>query len=178
MKEYKNQIREIGLSLGSNQGDRLDNLRGACEDLARHDDINVLAKSRIYETEPVGVPEKYKDEFYYNAFIVIETGIMVSRLYKICKDIELKYGRPLKYERNSPRPLDIDIIYVDNLRFNTIELTIPHAKWHERRFVVKPFADIRPDMVLPGQTKTVREILKGLPDEPYVRFVSGTRDKF
>jgi 2-amino-4-hydroxy-6-hydroxymethyldihydropteridine diphosphokinase len=172
------EITEIGLSLGSNMGDRLQNLKSACEDLEKHEEIEIIAKSKIYETEPVGVSEKYKDALYYNAFIVIETAMMPASLLQIAKEMELKYGRDLSPEKNSPRPLDIDIIYVGNLTFNTKKVKVPHDRWNERRFVVKPLVDVRPDIIIPGQTETAKQILKKLPNEPYVRFASETQDKF
>jgi 2-amino-4-hydroxy-6-hydroxymethyldihydropteridine diphosphokinase len=170
--------REIGLSLGSNMGDRLQNLKSACEDLEKYEEIQIIAKSKIYETEPVSVPEEYKDALYYNAFIVVSTTMIPESLLEIAKEMERKYGRDLCPEKNSPRPLDIDIIYVGNLTFNTKRVKVPHDRWNERLFVVQPLVDVRPNIIIPGQTKTAKQILKKLPKKPYVRFASETQDKF
>ncbi|MDA3797595.1 MAG: 2-amino-4-hydroxy-6-hydroxymethyldihydropteridine diphosphokinase [Kiritimatiellae bacterium] len=172
------KIREIGLSIGSSVGDRLRYLQMACEDLQAYEEINIIAKSRVYETDPVGVPDKYKDIKYYNAFIVIETTITPYTLFKITKDMELKHGRSLNHEKNSPRQLDIDIIYAGNLKYDNKYVKVPHKRWHERRFVVQPLADVRPDLIIPGQTETVKQILKRLPKEPSVRYAPGTKYKF
>jgi len=169
---------EVGLSLGSNMGDRLANLMSACEDLNRHEGITVVAKSRIYETEPVDVADKYRDALYYNAFVVIETVLSPSALLDVTKNMEKNYGRDLCPEKNSPRPLDIDIIYVGDLTFNTCKIKVPHKRWNERRFVVQPLVDVRPDIIIPGQTETAEQILRKLPEEPYVRYAVETADKF
>ena len=82
------EVVEMGLSLGSNMGDRLANLRSACEDLNRYEGVTVVAKSRIYETEPVGVAEQYQGALYYNAFVVIETVLSPSSLLDVNKNLE------------------------------------------------------------------------------------------
>ncbi len=172
------KLTEIGLSLGSNMGNRLANLKSACEELNRHEGISVVAKSRIYETEPVGVSDKYQYVLYYNAFIVIETALSPSALLDVTKKIEKNYGRDLCSEKNSPRPLDIDIIYVCDLTFNREKIKVPHERWSERRFVVQPLVDVRPDIIIPGQSETAEQILKKLPEEPYVRYAEETAGKF
>ena len=172
------KLTEMGLSLGSNIGDRLANLRSACEDLNRYEGITVVAKSRIYETEPVGVADKYQDVLYYNAFVVIETVLSPSFLLDVTKNLEKNYGRDLCSEKNSPRALDIDIIYVGDLTFNTDKVKVPNERWNERRFVVQPLVDVRPDIIIPGQTETAEQILRKLPEEPYVRYAAETADKF
>jgi 2-amino-4-hydroxy-6-hydroxymethyldihydropteridine diphosphokinase len=172
------KLTEIGLSLGSNMGDRLANLNSACEDLNRYEGITVVSKSRIYETEPVGVEDKYQYALYYNAFVVIKTVLSLSSLLDVTKKLENNYGRDLCSEKNSPRPLDIDIIYVGDLTFNRDKIKVPHERWYERRFVVQPLVDVRPDIIIPGQSETAEQILKKLPEEPYVRYAEETSGKF
>jgi len=175
---FMKKVAEIGLSLGSNMGDRLANLKSACEELNRTEGITIVAKSRIYETEPVGVSDRYRDALYYNAFVVIETVLSPSVLLDVTKKLEKNYGRDLCSEKNSPRPLDIDIIYVGDLTFNTDKIKVPHDNWNERRFVVQPLVDVRPDIIIPGQSETAEQILKKLPEEPYVRYAEETAGKF
>jgi 2-amino-4-hydroxy-6-hydroxymethyldihydropteridine diphosphokinase len=68
-------------------------------------------------------------------------------------------GRVRGVERNAPRVIDLDILYVDDLIFNEAELILPHPRLAERRFVLEPLAEIRPEIVIPGQHLTVRELL-------------------
>jgi 2-amino-4-hydroxy-6-hydroxymethyldihydropteridine diphosphokinase len=77
--------------------------------------------------------------------------------------MEKAFGRKPKQVLNEPRPLDLDLIAFGAERRNTPELTLPHPRAHRRRFVLAPLAEIVPDLVLPGQTSTVRELLAGLP---------------
>lgn len=172
------RIREIGLSIGSNVGDRLNYLQMACEDLQAYEEIDIIAKSRVYETDPVGVAEKYKDIKYYNAFIVIETTITPCTLLRIVKEVEIKHGRSFSHEKNSPRQLDIDIIYAGASTYDNKHVKVPHLRWHERRFVVQPLADVRPDLIIPGQLETVKQILRRLPKEPFVHYAPKTKYKF
>ena len=83
-------------------------------------------------------------------------------------------GRHRGSDRYSPRSIDIDIIYIDHLLIESGGLTIPHPRWVERRFVVQPLADIRPDLILPGIDKTVAQILAALPDKEDVTLLTWT----
>jgi 2-amino-4-hydroxy-6-hydroxymethyldihydropteridine diphosphokinase len=78
------------------------------------------------------------------------------------EDFEIERGRSPIRERNSPRPLDLDIIYYGNYEYDQMGLIIPHRRAHQRRFVLEPLAAIRPKLVLPGQDKTVKELLAEL----------------
>ena len=83
-------------------------------------------------------------------------------LYRSLEDFEIERGRSPIREVNSPRPLDLDIIYYGNYQFDQMGLVIPHRRAHERRFVLQPLADLRPALILPGQTKTVKQLLAEL----------------
>jgi 2-amino-4-hydroxy-6-hydroxymethyldihydropteridine diphosphokinase len=83
-------------------------------------------------------------------------------LYGALEDFEIERGRSPIREINSPRPLDLDIIYYGNYEYDQMGLIIPHRRAHQRRFVLEPLADLRPDLVLPGQTKSVSELLADL----------------
>jgi 2-amino-4-hydroxy-6-hydroxymethyldihydropteridine diphosphokinase len=153
---------EAGLSLGSNQGDRVAHLRGAARRLAARPGVRVLGKSRFYETEPVDVPEAFRELLFVNAVIVVEWPGTAHELWAATKELEAAAGRE-RGVRNGPRPLDVDIVYAGAEVVDEPRLTVPHPRWRERRFVAEPLAELRPELVLPGSPLRVREVLAALP---------------
>ncbi len=156
----------IGIALGSNLGDRLANLRAARDaiaDLAA--DKRVLA-SCVYETEPVNCePGAGK---FINAVLEIEyDGDPTALLEKLIR-IEESLGRDRDHASNVSRKIDIDLLYADAVVIDNERLQLPHRRLHERRFVLQPLADIRPDLVLPNQTKSVSELLAEIKDSAKV----------
>jgi 2-amino-4-hydroxy-6-hydroxymethyldihydropteridine diphosphokinase len=101
---------------------------------------------------------------YLNAAMEInyigEPVVLMGRLL----ELEKAMGRPSKRLRNAPRIIDLDILYMDNLVLNTPELVIPHSRLYQRRFVLAPLAEISPDLILRGQTSSVRTLLAQLDD--------------
>ncbi len=163
---------EIALSLGANLGDRLANLRVACERIDALPDTRVVARSRIYETVPVGVKPLYRDMAYLNAVLVIETQLPVESVSDRIHAIEADMGRVRGDDRFAPRPIDIDILYAGREIRDEPSLTLPHPRWAQRRFVLQPLADVRPDMILPGFSKRVSELLANLGGESDVKFLN------
>jgi 2-amino-4-hydroxy-6-hydroxymethyldihydropteridine diphosphokinase len=157
---------EIGLSLGSNLGDRLSNLREARNRIAGIPGIGLVASSSVYETEPVDVPPAFADKSFLNAVIVIAYDFDVQTLHSRLVGIESDMGRQRGRERNAPRVIDVDILYAGQSRFEDARLVIPHPRWAERRFVVQPLAEIRPSLRLPGEARTVKDVLATLPAVP------------
>lgn len=157
----------IGIALGSNLGDRIENLRAARNAIAVFALDNSMLASRVYETDPVGCePGAAK---FLNAVVEIEyDGDPTELLEKLIR-IEESLGRDRDHARNISRKIDIDILYADQLDVKNERLQLPHPRMHEREFVLQPLADIRPDLILPNQTQTVRELLAQLKDSAKVK---------
>jgi 2-amino-4-hydroxy-6-hydroxymethyldihydropteridine diphosphokinase len=147
---------EVFLALGTNLGDRAQNLAHAREQLK--DCVTINQTSTIYKTPPWGVVEQ-------PAFLnqVMETSTVLSPidLLSAVKNIEAELGR-VPSVRFGPRLIDIDILLYDGLQLNSTELVIPHPRMFERAFVMLPLNEIAPDLVPPGQDNTVSEILNRL----------------
>jgi 2-amino-4-hydroxy-6-hydroxymethyldihydropteridine diphosphokinase len=158
---------ETGFSLGSNQGDRLSNLCAAVEALRRIPEFRLTLKSPVYDTEPVGVIPAHADKPFLNAVVIGQYGGTLATLADTLAGIERAAGRIRSGGRNLPRPLDVDVIYFGRTVCSE-PLQIPHPRWASRRFVVQPLCDVRPDLVMPGERRSVREVLLSLPDVPRV----------
>ena len=147
-----------GLALGSNVGNRLDLLETARKFVLNLPGVGLpLLSSKLYETDPVDT-EPDAERFLY-AVLEIECHCHPTELLEGLQQIESALGRPSKRPRNAPRTIDLDILYVGNLTLSTPEIVIPHPRLHLRRFVLTPLADIRPELLLPGQNRTVAELL-------------------
>lgn len=129
------------VALGSNLGDRRASLRFAVENLS-----DVVAVSHVYETEPVGGPEGQGS--YLNMVVGLDTDLDPFALLARCRALEAEAGR-VRSVRNAPRTLDADVLLHGDVRIESEELTIPHPRMWERRFVMAPLADIAGDVVAP-----------------------------
>ncbi len=160
---------ETAFSLGTNTGDRLALISAARDRLAEQANTRLTGQSPLYETEPVEVHAEHKDLLFLNAVIIVESKRPPEEWLKIGSDIEYAMGRRRSADQNAPRPIDIDILFAGNSYINKKDLVVPHPRWAEREFVVKPLADIRPNLVLPGMTRTVREQLRQIQGSADVR---------
>ena len=157
-----------GVALGSNLGERLANLRNARREIiSMKGALPPLRCSAIYETEPVGC-EKGAAKFF-NAVIEFGYAGQPIELRRELAAIERVLGRPAAHERNVSRPIDLDLLYFGDVIIETAELRLPHPRIVDREFVLRPLADIRPDLVLPGQTDAVDVLLLRLPLSGVVR---------
>ena len=160
---------EAGLSLGSNLDDKLASLRAARAAIAAIPEVSVLASAPIYETEPVGVPEEFAGLDFYNTVLIIGTSLDAHKLFAQLQKVELALGRKRPLRQNTPRSIDVDLIYYDGQTIRSGGLVIPHPRWTKRRFVLQPLADVRGYLVLPGHDRRVRDILAALPAGQTVR---------
>lgn len=162
----------VYLSLGSNLGDRVGYIQQATSLLGSHPDINIVATSSFYETEPW---EMNSDNWFVNAVIQITTTLAPEKLLDECQRIEKQLGRKTKVNNEySDRTIDIDIIFYDKLIINTERLTIPHKYFHKRVFMLVPMLEIAEDFVHPFFGKTVESLYESI-DEPEMVCLYGTR---
>ena len=134
------------LGLGSNVGDREEQLRDAIEAL-RGRGVTVEAASSLYETEPVG--EVLDQPDFLNGAVRIRTTLGPEQLLDVCKEIEAEAGRDLGGPRHGPRPIDVDLLLLGDVELRTDRLTLPHPEVTSRRFVLAPLLELDPELHLP-----------------------------
>lgn len=159
-------IRRAVLSLGSNLGERLENLQGAVRALADTPDVWVTGVSPVYETEPVGAPEG--SGRFLNAVVLADTTLAAARLLERALAIEDAFGRERGELANAPRTLDIDLIAVGDRRSEEERLRLPHPRAAERAFVLRPWLDADPSAELPGRGP-VADLLVTIGEDGIVR---------
>ncbi len=165
---------ETILSLGSNQGDRLDWLKQAGLALLALPDTRCVAFSPVYETAPVGVPETYASQPFLNCVAILETDLDPRAFSIAIHAIEDRLGRVRGDTLGLPRTIDIDILTFGDLQSAAPELLLPHPRASVRRFVLQPLADLRPGFVFPGTSRTVTDLLNALPPGPPVQRYDGS----
>ena len=146
------------IALGSNLGDSREILREAMDRLQTISDAPIL-KSSLRETAPVDCPPD--SPMFVNAVagLIPRAGETPESLLEKLQALEKEFGRQPKTVLNEPRPLDLDLIAFGGETRNTVELVLPHPRAHVRSFVLQPLSEIAPDLILPGQTKSVKELL-------------------
>lgn len=167
----------VGIALGSNLGDRLANLQAARECLREiATPGEPFLQASIYQTEPLLCPPG--SPLFYNSAVEIDFGGDPFELLELTQAIEKKLGRIGVPARNAPRIIDVDLLYFGDAVIDTEALVLPHPRIGERRFVLQPLAEIRPDLVLPGQAASVGELLAHLEstESPLVLVALAIRD--
>jgi 2-amino-4-hydroxy-6-hydroxymethyldihydropteridine diphosphokinase len=134
------------LGLGSNVGDRRGNLQAAVDALPGRG-VRVVASSSVYDTEPVG--EVLDQPEFLNAVVQVETALEPETLLDACKAVERELGRSGGGVRHGPRPIDVDVLLLGDVSFESERLRLPHAEVTSRRFVLVPLLEVSPDATLP-----------------------------
>ncbi|HYB25191.1 MAG TPA: 2-amino-4-hydroxy-6-hydroxymethyldihydropteridine diphosphokinase [Solirubrobacteraceae bacterium] len=149
------------LGLGSNVGDRRAHLLEAVRVLPSHG-VQVVASSSVYETEPVGLVLDQRD--FYNACLRVDTSHGPVELLDACKAVERSLGRTPGGVRHGPRPIDVDVLLLDDLEFRSERLTLPHPEVTSRRFVLVPLLELDPSLTLPDG-RALADALAALGDD-------------
>lgn len=162
------KVDDIVLSLGSNLGDRKANLQTALKLLEESYIIEINKISPIYETEPKGFKEQNN---FLNLCVCCRSQHGINELLGLIKSVEHYIGRLVR-GRWQEREIDIDIIFFHDMIINTPNIIIPHARMHERRFVLQPLCDILPDGIHPLLNKTIKQLLHDCGDNSEVKLLN------
>lgn len=155
----KDESVTVYLGLGSNMGERQENLDKALDFLSQK--LQVVKVSSVYDTAPVGDIEQPR---FLNLVCQAYTRLAPKELLVVVKGIESKLGRK-PGKPDTPRPMDIDILFYGDKVIKTSELIIPHPRLVERAFVLIPLNEIAPDLVHPVSGETIKELLEGISGE-------------
>ena len=155
------------VALGSNLGDSRRIILDAMTRLQHFSDQPIL-KSSLWQTTPVNCPPN--SPLFVNAVVGFapQKNETPESLLQILRALEKEFGRTPKMVLNEPRALDLDLIAFGTETRNSPELILPHPRAHLRRFVLQPLSEIAPDLILPGQAKTISQLLAGLTAEETV----------
>jgi len=156
------------VALGSNLGDSRRIILDAMARLQKFSAAPIL-KSSLWQTSPVNCPPG--SPMFLNAVVglVSQKKESPESLLKKLRELEKEFGRASKTVLNEPRPLDLDLIAFGNEIRHSPELILPHPRAHQRRFVLQPLSEIAPELILPGQGRTVADLLAKLPNDETVK---------
>ena len=159
-------LSQVGyLGLGSNEGDRLANLRAARDALVLHE-VAVEASSSVYETAPQGEVSDQPD--FLNAALRVRTALGPEELLDAAKAVERDLGREPGGLRHGPRPIDVDVLLLGDLEYSSARLSRPHREVTSRRFVLEPLVELDPELALPDGTPLASQ-LDAVRDQPVRR---------
>jgi 2-amino-4-hydroxy-6-hydroxymethyldihydropteridine diphosphokinase len=152
------------IGLGSNVGEREENLVRAISLLDSSPGIRVLRRASLYETEPVGVEAQ---PWFFNTVVEVEAELAPGELLRRLKEIEKALGREDR-GRWGPREIDLDLLLYGDLVMEEDGLVLPHPELHRRRFVLEPLCELAPELIHPRLGRPLRELLAGLDERKKV----------
>jgi 2-amino-4-hydroxy-6-hydroxymethyldihydropteridine diphosphokinase len=158
------EMTTVYLSLGSNMGDRAENIARAIAALGQHG-VRVMQESSLYETEPLEIKEQ---PWFLNSAIVAETELSPERLMEVLLEIEREMGRERRVPKG-PRLIDMDILLYGSEVVRAAGLEIPHPRMAERKFVLVPLAEIAEEVNHPVSMMAIAEMLEATADQSEVR---------
>ncbi|MCL7749242.1 2-amino-4-hydroxy-6-hydroxymethyldihydropteridine diphosphokinase [Halalkalibacter alkaliphilus] len=156
---------DVYIALGSNIGDRADHLEKAIQLLKSREDIQLITRSSIYETDPVGYVNQ---QSFLNMVVHIRTTKSAREILEVTQSIEHRCGRERDI-RWGPRTIDLDILLYGEENMMLENLIIPHPRMWERAFVIVPLMEIHPTLYAEHLEQTIQEIYDELPDKEGVR---------
>lgn len=154
---------EYIISVGTNLGDRKENIDRCIEAINLLPYTDVTAQTSIYETEPVGYA---RQENFYNIILKVESIFEPHEMLGACLGIESGFGR-VRAVRFGPRIIDIDVIFAENLKIESRNLIVPHPRYHERRFILEPLLELFPDGIVYG--KDIRPYIESLKGQEIIK---------
>lgn len=153
------------IGLGANTGQRIEQLQEAVGRLHTHPALSVAAASPVYETQAHTLDPDETQPPYLNAVVQVRATLEAEVLFDVCERLERAAGRDPEHPRWAPRPLDLDLLWYDRETRQSERLTLPHPRLAERRFVLRPWADLAPNLYVPAPFEaTVAELLEHCPD--------------
>lgn len=157
------KVSTVYIGLGSNLGDRVSNLRTAVQRLSAL--VKIEKVSRLYVAAPLGY---VRDDAFVNAVLQAKTTLKPVELLEMMQAIEVAMGRRPGVQYG-PRPIDLDMLFYESVQMETRKLTIPHPLIPQRAFVLKPLAEIAPDLMHPVLYYTVSQLLQDCDDSEQVQ---------
>lgn len=153
----------VFIAFGSNQGDRQDFCDRAVALMGLLPQSTLTGVSSYYETEPIDVAHGHDATWFYNGVVRLETQLQPEHLLAICRETERSLGRDPERKHVS-RLMDLDVLFYGQRIIDTPQLTVPHPRLHQRRFVLAPMTELAPDWVHPQYKQTMQVLLDRLTD--------------